>query len=155
VSYSTSEIAEMIGCKRQDINYYIKKGHLKSTKIEGRYKISQEDFFNFRENYFLAGDRFSSRGVSKKLTVGDLSQIKLMLIDAKIDTISLDEFGEKYKSCKKLNIFKDLMNFKRDSLIKKDRKEQQLSYEDLSTKYRLSTVSIRRILQEENTSNDN
>jgi Mor family transcriptional regulator len=145
--YSTSYIAEMLGIKRTNVNYYIRAGHLKASLVDGNYKILKKDFEAFRDEYFLSNDRLSSRGPTKKLTHQNIVTIGLMVQDVQDNSISLEKFSQRYSSSKKLYFFKDFLKYKRDALIRFDREHKNLTYKELSNKYNLSQATIEQIIK--------
>lgn len=112
--YSTDEIALFLGVARSNINYYIRNGYLKATKNKNlRYRVAEQDYRDFRDDYFDSNKRFAKRGPSKKLTEYDIIGIDNMLQDAQDNKISVNEFKNKYKNdFDLLAIYDSLLEYK-------------------------------------------
>ena len=146
--YTTSDIANFLGTERNNINYYIRKGYLKATMVDGNYFISQKDYYEFRDKYYDTNKRFSSRGPAKKLTDEQVKLLAFVVSDLQNDQISLNEFKEKYKDVSaQIPQFKDFIIYKRDASIRYDR-SLGYRYKRLADKYNLSVKSIEKIVNQ-------
>jgi len=145
---STAQVAEFLGVQRCNVNYYIRKGYLKATVVDGNYKIDQKDYYSFRDEYFDTNKRFTNRGQIKKLTKEQINIITNILNDLQDDSISLNEFKNKYKYT---NIpgLEHYILYKRDACIRYDYKNKGYRYKHLSKIYNLSIIQIQRIVSEE------
>ena len=113
--YSTSEIALFLGIDRQNINSYIKKGHLKATKKNGLYRISEKDYRKFRDDYYDSGRRNSNRGVRRRLQQQDIDILSNMLEDIENKNLSSKEFEDKYEQYKyDIPSVKDFIEYYKD-----------------------------------------
>jgi len=144
--YSTSDIASFLGIPRTNVNYYIRKGHLKATMTDGFYMITPKDYYTFRDEYYDSDKRFISRGPTKKLTEEQVKLLAFIVSDLQNDQISLDEFKEKYKEVSsEIPQFKDFIIYKRDASIRYER-SLGTRYKKLAQKYNLSEKSIQKIV---------
>jgi len=145
--YTTSDIASFLGIERTNVNYYIRKGHLKATMIDGFYMITPKDYYEFRDKYYDSNKRYSSRGPSKKLTDEQVKLLAFIVSDLQNDKISLDEFQKKYKEVSsQIPQFKDFIIYKRDASIRYDR-SCGYRYKRLADKYNLSVKGIEKIVK--------
>jgi predicted transcriptional regulator len=113
VYYSTRQIADFLGVKRSLVNYYIRKGYLKSSVENGFHRITKEDYYKFRDNYFDEDKRNSNRGVNKKLTEEQVIKIDHMIHDTTNDYISIEKFKSKYENeFFLMDIYKSLLAYK-------------------------------------------
>ena len=112
--YSTSQIALFLGTDRQNINYYINKGHLKASKgDDGYFRITKEDYYDFRNNYFDEDKRNSNRGPTKKLTEEQIIKIDHMIHDTTNNYISIEDFQKKYNDeFYLMEVYKSLLAYK-------------------------------------------
>jgi hypothetical protein len=147
--YNTSNIAELLDTDRRNINYYIRQGHLKATMIDGDYKITQKDYFSFREEYYDTDKRHSNRGIAKKLTDTQVLLIGAISKDTQNNNISFEKFKNKYE-CKKDLIpqIDDFIIYKRDRCIRYDNASKGYRYAQLSDIYNLAEITIRGIVNE-------
>ena len=144
--YTTSDIASFLGTERTNVNYYIRKGYLKATMIDGFYVVASKDYYEFRDKYYDSGKRYSSRGPAKKLTDEQVKLLAFIVSDLQNDKISLNEFKKKYKEVSsKIPQFQDFTIYKRDSSIRYDR-SLGYRYKRLANKYKLSVKSIEKII---------
>jgi len=147
-SYSTKEISTFIGVKRRAINYYIREGHLEAVKIKGRYRITQKNYFTFRDEYFDANIRNSSRGPFKKLTEDLVNCISLIIKEIQNNDISYDDFIDKHQNKKSyIPNFKEYIIFKRDMYIKHENRDKGFRQEQLADIYGLSVRTIQQIVK--------
>jgi DNA-binding CsgD family transcriptional regulator len=147
--YSTSDIASFLGIQRTNVNYYIRKGHLKATMIDGFYVITPQDYYTFRDEYFDSNKRFSSRGPTKKLTDEQVELLKHIVIDMQDNKVSLEEFKNKYKEvASEIPHFKVFVIYKRDASIRYDRSLGK-RYKKLAQEYNLSEKSIQKIVNKD------
>ena len=130
--YSTSDIATFLGTDRRNINYYIRQGHLKATMEDGDYKITQTDYFSFRDEYYDANKRNSNRGIAKKLSDEQIKLLASIIADTQNNNISLDKFKNKYE-CKKdlITQIDDFIIYKRDRCIKYDNDSKGYRYKKI------------------------
>lgn len=144
--YTTSDIASFLKTERTNVNYYIRKGHLKATMIDGFYMITPKDYYEFRDKYYDSDKRYSSRGPAKKLTDEQVKLLAFVVSDLQNDQISLSEFKKKYKEVSsEIPQFQDFIIYKRDSSIRYDR-SLGYRYKRLADKYNLSVKSIEKIV---------
>ena len=146
-TYSTSDIAEWLGIKRQQVNYYIKAGYLKATKVKKSYIIAFSDYLDFKDNYFIP-EQFNKQRGPKTLTEKALKLLKNVVKDLEDDSIDLEEFLKKYPDIYILPHSKIYIRYKRDRMIEADR-EKGFSKKQLSKKYNLSIYRIEEILKKE------
>lgn len=152
--YSTSDIAYFLGTDRSNINYYIRKGHLKATMVDGNYEISEQDYYSFRDNYYDTDKRNSSRGISKKLSEQQVKILALIVTEIQNNEISLQDFIKKYKKdAEQIPNFQDFIIFKRDMCIRYDNAKKGYRYKKLADEYGLSVRSIQEIVNQERRSN--
>jgi len=152
--YSTSDIASFLGTERNNVHYYIRKGYLKATMVDGNYEVLEKDYHAFRDEYYDTGKRNSSRGKNKKLSEHQVKIIAFVVSDIQNDEISLQDFTQKYKKdAEKIPNFQDFIIFKRDMCIKYDNKNKGYRYKRLADEYGLSVRSIEEIINQEKRSN--
>lgn len=152
--YSTSDIASFLGTDRSNVNYYIRKGYLKATMVDGNYEISEPDYYSFRDEYYDTDKRNSSRGVNKKLSEYQVKILSLVVSEIQNDKISLQDFIKKYKKdAKQIPNFQDFITFKRDMCIRYDNAKKGYRYKKLADEYGLSVRSIQDIVNQEKRSN--
>lgn len=146
--YSTSDIAEFLGTERQNVNYYIRKGYLEAIMVDGEYEITQQAYFSFRDKYYDADKRNSSRGISKKLTDEQVNILANIIQDIRNNNIPLDDFKKEYETHKDLiPQIQDFIIYKRDSCIKHDNK-MGFRYGKLALKYGLAEITIKGIVNQ-------
>jgi len=143
--YTTSDIANFLNTNRQNVNYYIRKGYLEAVMIDGEYRITQQSYLSFRDEYFDSNKRYSSRGPAKKLTDEQVKLLASIVSDLQNDQISLNEFKKKYEEVSsEIPQFQDFIIYKRDSSIRYDRSLGH-RLKRLADKYNLSVKSIEKI----------
>ena len=150
--YSTSEVADLLGVNRSNVNYYIRKGYLKAEVVDGAYKIKREDYISFRDKYFDTNIRFSSRGPAKKLSSEQIETLSKILTDLHDFSVSFENFAERYKNCNLTN-FSDFLKYKRDEMIRYECNVKGYRHKFLAQKYGLSTSQIYRIIHERDEKN--
>lgn len=147
--YSTSDIAELLGTQRQNVNIYINKGYLKAVMVDGNYEITHPDYISFKEEYYDAGKRHSNRGKNKKLSDTQIKELSFLISDLQNEKISYTEFKNKYKSKTELiPQFEDYVIYKRDMCIRYDNLKKGYRYKRLADKYNLSIRSIEEIINQ-------
>jgi len=147
-TYSTSDIAHFLGTERTNINYYIRKGHLNATMIDGNYSIKQQDYYSFRDEYYDTNLRHSTRGISKKLTDSQVKILSFVIADMQNNTISLNEFENRYKKdLEEMAQFKDFILYKRDVCIRYENKNGS-TFQELANDFTLSIKSIQNIIKQ-------
>ncbi len=146
-AYSTSDIAEWLGIKRQQVNYYIKAGYLKAERTGKSYIITFDDYVEFKDNYFIP-EQFNKQRGPKTLTEKALKLLKDVVRDLEDESIDLDEFQKKHPDLYLLPHPKMYLRYKRDKMIETDR-EKGFSKKQLSEKYNLSIIRIEEILKKE------
>ena len=113
MDYYTKDIASFLGVKRSVVNYYIRKGYLKSTFRNGFHRIKEEDYRKFRDNYFDEDKRNSNRGPTKKLEEEQIIKIDHMIHDTTNDYISIEKFKSKYENeFYLMEVYKSLLAYK-------------------------------------------
>jgi transposase len=149
-TYSTADIANFLSTQRQNVNIYISKGYLRAIMVDGNWEITYPDYIAFREEYYDAGKRNSSRGKNKKLSDIQIKELSFVISDLQNEKISYKEFRNKYKS-KTVLIpqFEDYEIYKRDMCIKFDNQKKGYRYKRLADKYNLSIRSIEEIINQE------
>ena len=113
MDYYTKDIASFLGVERSAVNYYIRKGYLKSTFRNGFHRIKKEDYYKFRDNYFDEDKRNSNRGKTKKLTEEQIIKIDHMIHDTTNDYISIEDFKNRYyDEFYLMEVYKSLLAYK-------------------------------------------
>jgi len=144
---STSEVAYFLNIKRQQVVYYIQAGYLNAVKKGKRYFISQKNLNIFKESYFFKNRNFKNRGV-KTLTIEAYNLLKDVIPALEDDSVSYNDFIQKFKDIYILPHSDLYLKFKRDNCIKTD-KLKGLSVKDIAKKYALSEIRVYEILKEE------
>ena len=148
VTYSTLDIAEFLGIKRQQVVYYIKAGYLKAEKIGKYYHINFMDYLHFKDDYFIP-EKFNKQRGPKTLTEEAVEILKNVVKDLEDKSISYKEFCKKHnEQIYILPHAKIYLRYKRDQNMRAD-KEKGIDTKTISKKYGLSLIRTREILKEE------
>lgn len=142
--YSTADIADYLERDERSVRYYIEKGFLKASLVDGNYEISSKDFADFKENYYYS-DRFKNKGKWKTVDEDSLNELTKM-----IDMISNGSTIEQIivtfsKSEIRIPTEEAFNRHKRDKAILND-KIKGMSREDIAIKHGLSVKGVERII---------
>ena len=147
IMFTTSEVAQYLNLKRQQVVYYIKSGYLQAIKKQNRYLIKKECLKSFKEAYYFKDMNLKNRGV-KTLTEEAYALLKEIIPALEDNSISFNNFIKKFSNIHILPHSDLYIQFKRDNCIKEDKKKG-MTVKEIAKKYGLSEIRVYEILKKE------
>lgn len=145
--YSTADISDYLEVDERSVRYYIEKGFLKATLVDGNYQISSGDFSNFKEHYYYSA-RLKNKGKWRSVDEDNLNELSRLIEYIKKGT-TLEEVISMFPKLEvRVPTAEAYQRYERNKNIREDKKKG-LKREALAEKYALSVKGIEKILSKE------